>query len=263
MGKIAWTVNIGADTFTTAGSGEASRLASLAVSGKGMVAVRGTVKDGRLAATDFTADVMRGEEKSDMTMTLERGTAIAIKAEKLAPGDDRVPLTAEHWSGILDPLSAWLIPADQDDDLTAGVCNRTLPIFDGERRYDLKLSFRRMDKVKTDQGYTGPVVVCAVSFQPSAGHRAGSGLVKFLAHGRDIELWLAPVGGPRVLAPIRLALANLLGNLIVQANKFQSEVPSSERSRAPLTQPPSKLLLQCHKLRRNDARFLRAAALRA
>jgi Protein of unknown function (DUF3108) len=198
-----------------------------------------------------------------MTMMLDRGRAIAIEAENLAPGNDRVPVTAEHRSGILDPLSAWLIRADQDDDLTAGVCNRTLPIFDGQRRYDLKLSFRRMDKVKADQGYTGPVAVCAVSFQPIAGHRASSALVKFLAQGRDVELWLAPVGGTRLLAPIRLALTNMLGNVVVQANKFQSEAPSSERPRAPLTQSLTKLLLQCHKLRPNDARFLHGPALRA
>ena len=28
------------------------------------------------------------------------------------------------------------------------VCRHTLPIFDGQQRYDLKLAFKRMDKVQ-------------------------------------------------------------------------------------------------------------------
>jgi hypothetical protein len=230
VGKISWSVDIGTDAFMSSGSGEASGVASLAVSGKGTVAARGTVKDGRLEATGFTADVTRGDEKSDMTMVLDHGAVKDIKAEKLAPGEDRVPVTAEHRQNVVDPLTAWLIPAGDRDGLTRAACERTLPIFDGQRRYDLRLAFKRMDKVTTDGGYQGPVAVCSVSFRPIAGHRASSTLVRFLAQGRDIELWLAPVAGTPLLAPIRLSLANMLGNLVVQAHKFQSDGASSERA---------------------------------
>ena len=37
-------------------------------------------------------------------------------------------------------------------------------------RYDLQLAFKRMDKVKAEKGYQGPVVVCAVYFTPIAGY---------------------------------------------------------------------------------------------
>ena len=223
VGKAAWTVDIGEDSYTTTGSGEASGVASLAVSGKGTVAARGTITDGRLEATNFTADITRGEEKSDMAMVLDHGTVTEIKAEKLAPGEDRVAVTDAHRQGIVDPLSAWLIPAGGG--LGKAACERTLPIFDGQRRYDLKLTFKRMDQVKIDKGYQGPVAVCAMSFQPIAGHRASSTLVKYLSQGRDIELWLAPVGGTQLLAPVRLSLANMLGNLVVQATEFQAAPP--------------------------------------
>jgi hypothetical protein len=224
IGKAAWTVDFGEDSYTTTGSGEASGVASLAVSGKGTVAARGTIKDGRLEATNFTADITRGEEKSDMTMVLDHGNVTEIKAEKLAPGEDRVAVTDAHRQGIVDPLSAWLIPAG--DGLGKAACERTLPIFDGQRRFDLKLTFKRMDQVKIDKGYQGPVAICGMSFQPIAGHRASSTLVKYLSQGRDIELWLAPVGGTQLLAPVRLSLANMLGNLVVQANEFLAAPPS-------------------------------------
>jgi hypothetical protein len=89
-----------------------------------------------------------------------------------------------------------------------------------------------MDKVRTEKGYEGAVAVCAVSFKPIAGHRASSALVSFLSQGRDIELWLAPVAGTRLLAPVRLLLANMLGNLVVQANEFQpATVPARSDER--------------------------------
>ena len=230
VGKITWSAEIGAEGFTTSGSGEAAGVASLAVSGKGTAAARGIVKDGRLDTTNFTSDVTRGNEKSDMAMVLDHGSVIEIKAEAPAPGDDRVPVTAAHRQNIVDPLTAWLIPAGDGDGLAREACDRTLPIFDGQRRFDLKLAFRRMDKVKADKGYQGPAVVCSVTFQPIAGHRASSALVKFLSQGRDIELWLAPVTGVRLLAPFRVSVASMLGNLVVQANEFEALAHTASRA---------------------------------
>jgi hypothetical protein len=55
-------------------------------------------------------------------------------------------------------------------------------------------------------------------------------MVKFLAPGRDIELWLAPVAGTRLLAPIRVQIANLLGNIVVQAQEFEAAAQSPARA---------------------------------
>ena len=204
VGKITWSADIGADSFTTTGSGEAAGLASLAVSGKGTATARGIVKDGRLYTTRFTSDITRDDEKSELTMMLDHGAVTELKSAAPLPGDDRVPVTAAHRQNIVDPLTAWLIPAGAGGGLARAACERTLPIFDGLRRFDLKLAFRRMDKVKADKGYQGPAIVCAMIFQPIAGHRASSTLVKFLSDGRDIEVWLAPVTGTGFLAPFRI-----------------------------------------------------------
>jgi hypothetical protein len=117
-----------------------------------------------------------------------------------------------------------LVPAAESGDLLASsACQRNLPIFDGRRRYDLKLAFKQMEKVKAEKGYQGPVLVCSVTFQPIAGHRTNSALVKYLSQGRDIELWLAPIAGTRVLAPFRLSVTNIVGNIVIQASQFQTQ----------------------------------------
>jgi hypothetical protein len=115
---------------------------------------------------------------------------------------------------VFDPLTALLIPADGGDGPSEAACRRTLSVFDGRRRFDLKLAFKRMDKVKADKGYAGPAVVCAVAFQPVAGHRSSS------------------IAGTRLLAPFRMSIANMLGDLVVQANRFEVLAPDSMRASA-------------------------------
>ena len=54
---------------------------------------------------------------------------------------------------------------------------------------------------------------------------ASSTLVKYLSEGRDMELWLAPIAGTRVLAPFRVSISNMIGNLVLQATTFQTSGP--------------------------------------
>src|SRR5213076_1399454 len=89
------------------------------------------------------------------------------------PGWDHVPVTETNRQGVVDPLTAMLFSAaTAGEGLSQEACRHTLPIFDGRQRYDLKLSFKRMDKVTAEKGYAGPVVVCSVGYEPIAGHRA-------------------------------------------------------------------------------------------
>jgi hypothetical protein len=161
-------------------------------------------------------------------MTVSGGAVVKLVAETPKPVADRVPITDAHRLGIVDPVTALLIPAAGRGAATREACERTLPVFDGRRRYDLTLTFKRMGKVKAEKGYAGPVAVCAVKFTARAGHRANSSLVKFLSEGRDIELWLAPVAGARLLAPYRVSVASMFGSLIVEATRFEVVTQTAE-----------------------------------
>ena len=95
-------------------------------------------------------------------------------------------------------------------------------MFDGRLRYDLQLAFKRMDKVKADKGYQGPVVVCAVYFVPVAGYIPHRTTIRYLASQRDMEVWLAPVGATRVLVPYRISIPTPIGMGVMQATQFVS-----------------------------------------
>jgi hypothetical protein len=190
-------------------------------SGDGSLRTRGALTDGRPAPTEFTARTTTDDDMLDVKLVIDDGNVTALSASEPKPDPDRVELTEAHRRGIVDPLTALLVPREGDGAPNAAACQRTLPVFDGRRRFDLKLAFKRIDTVKAERGYAGPVVVCAVTFQPVAGHRTSSTMVKFLTQGRDIEMALAPVSGTRLLAPFRITIVNMLGNLVVQANRFE------------------------------------------
>ncbi len=230
VGKGVWSADIGNDQYMTAASGSASGIISVLVSGEGSLATRGSIKDGRLLPASFTSKITSDDEISELRMLLDGGNVKELVAPPIPSDKDRVLVTETHRQGIVDPLTALLIPvAGNGELLSFEACQRSLPIFDGRRRYDLKLAFKRMDKVKADKGYQGPVVVCSMGFQAIAGHRAGSLLVKYFSQGRDMEIWLAPIAGTRVLALFRLSVANIVGDIVIQASQFETFAQASPR----------------------------------
>ena len=95
-----------------------------------------------------------------------------------------------------------------------------------------------MDKVIAEKGYAGPVVVCSISYEPIAGHRAATPLVKYLSEGGEIELALAPVAGTRLLAPFRMLVVSALVNLVIEANQF--EVTAQPRDASTVADPKAQ-----------------------
>jgi hypothetical protein len=226
IGEVDLLLDLGGDQYTATGSGHASGVLRVLASGEGRFTTHGLVKDGALAPTEFSATTKSADDNADIKMVLDGGNVTELSVTTPPASDDRVPLTDAHRQGVTDPLSAFLIVVGGSGDVLASdACARTLPIFDGRRRFDLALSFKRKDKVATDKGYTGAVVVCAVKFKAIAGYRASSPLVKYLSDGRDIELWLAPITGTRLLGPFRLSVASMLGNLVIAASTFDVVAP--------------------------------------
>ena len=110
------------------------------------------------------------------------------------------------------------------DPLSPEACRTAAPaIFDGRMRYDLKLDFKRMETVKAEKGYHGPVVVCAVYFTPVAGYIPDRPVIKYLAAQRNIEIAFAPVAGTRILVPFRMMIPTPFGTAMLEATQFVTQ----------------------------------------
>jgi hypothetical protein len=231
IGRGTWVIDIGDDSFTAAASGATSGLLQVFASGQGQTAVRGTVSGGQPLPASYASHIVNDQKIDDVRMVISSG---AVKESRVDPppdvGPDRVPVTDAHRRGIADPMTASLIRVPgSGDPLAPSACQRTLAIFDGRMRYDLQLSFKRLERVSTEKGYQGTAAVCAVRFSPIAGHVPDRAAIKYLVQLRDIELWLAPISGTRVMVPYRASVPTPIGLGVMQATQF---ISSPQPSRA-------------------------------
>lgn len=222
LGKGAWIIDIGETEYTAAASGLTTGLLRVFASGQGQGAARGYVQNGQLIPSTYASNIVADKKTEDLRITLGGGNVKEYFVDPpTEPHPDRIPLTDAHRHGVVDPMSGSLgRVAGTGDTMSPEACNRTVSVFDGRIRYDLKLAFKRMETVKTDHGYAGPVAVCAVFFRPIAGYIPDRAAIKYLIAQRDMEVWVAPIAGTRIVVPYRLTIPTPIGLGVLQATQF-------------------------------------------
>ena len=225
LGKGAWVIDIGEDQYSAAAIGKTSGLVRIFAPGEGSGAANGIVISNQFAPASYAASITTGKKTEETRMALSAGNVqdFAITPPPPPPSSDRVPLTDAHRRGVLDPMTASLARiAGNGDMFSPEACQRRLSVFDGRLRYDLAFAFKRIEMVKAAKGYAGPAVVCAVYFSPVAGHNPDRAAIKYLVEQREIEVWLVPISGTRVLVPFRVSVPTPLGLGVLEATQFVS-----------------------------------------
>jgi uncharacterized protein DUF3108 len=224
FGKGAWLIDVREDQFTASVSGATSGLLRLFASGQGTSASRGTVSQGQPVPVSYSSSIHTDKKYDEVRMVMSGTTVKEYVAEPpTIPSPDRVPITDAHRRGVVDPMTASLMKVPGNGDtFSPEACQRKVSVFDGRMRYDLRLAFKRLDKVRSEKGYQGTVVVCAVYFSPVAGYVPERPVIKYLVDLRDIEAWLAPIAGTRLMVPYRVTLPTPLGVGIMEATQFVS-----------------------------------------
>jgi len=222
VGKGAWTVDIGDDQFSAAANGGTSGLLKAFAGGSGTGAAQGRVVNGALVSTNYSASTTTSKKTESIHMALANGTVKEYGIEPDPPVDpDRIPVTDAQRRGVYDPMSGAMIHVPGTaDPLSPEACHTGAPIFDGRMRYDLSLDFKRMETVRAEKGYQGPVVVCAVYFSPVAGYIPDRAVIKYLSAQRHIEIAFAPIAGTRILVPFRMVIPTPLGTAMLEATQF-------------------------------------------
>jgi hypothetical protein len=233
LGTGVWVIDIAPDQYTAVASGRTTGLVKLVSDGSGSGGARGTIAGASMLPTSYASSTTSDKRADEVRMTLRAGAVKDVAAEPpLEPSPDRVPVTEAHRKGVVDPMSAAIIPvAGKGEVLAPDACKRRLAIFDGRQRVDIDLVFKRMDQVKADKGYQGPVVVCQVLYTPVAGHRPERPAIKYLIAQRDMEMWLAPIAGTRVLVPFRFSVPTPFGLGVLQATYFVANAQPAQAAR--------------------------------
>lgn len=222
VGKGAWTIDIADDQFSASAAGGSTGLLKAFSGGSGTGAAQGRVVGGALVSTNYSATTVTSKKSEAIRLELNNGNIRKFAIEPEPPVDpDRVPVTEAHRRGVYDPMTGSMlwVPGTADP-MTPEACRVGAGIFDGRMRYDVKLDYKRMETVKAEKGYQGPVVVCAVYFTPVAGYIPDRPVIKYLAAQRNIEVAFAPVLGTRILVPFWMKIPTPLGPALLEATQF-------------------------------------------
>jgi len=225
LGSGVVNVSLTESGFVADGSAKTAPLIRIFSKSRGSVSARGSFHNNRIVSSMFSGRQNTSKREVKIDLKIVNGVAKDISIDPPLPVGDNshVPITQETRTNVVDPLSAALIlvPA-KSDPLNPDNCNRSIPVFDGRYRFDVALSFARIEKAMRTEGYEGPALVCQIRYVPIAGHRADGTTVRPMVENRDMYIWIAPVAGTRVLAPIKAAVTSPLGTFVLEATRFRA-----------------------------------------
>ncbi len=236
IGSADLTANLDGEGYKMDVQARLTGLAGAITGGSGGAAAAGTVSGARPVPASYAVTSRTSSDQRTVRLNLRSGTVTAVDiSPPVEDREDRVPVKDVHKRGVVDPVSALLMPAlSRGDPVDPGICNRTLPVFDGAARYDIALSYAETRNVEKP-GYSGPVIVCNARYLPVAGHRPDRPGTKFMEENRDLSVWLAPVEGTRVLMPMRISVRTTMGTSVIEATRWSQDgggaVPVSSKGR--------------------------------
>lgn len=230
IGRFALDTQFDGKGYTIIVRGSTSGVSRFVSDGKGYLKSSGRMVGSRVLPGAYLLDTSEnGQRNSSVSMQMKAGTIQNVAAmPPLAKRADRVPLLPQHKRNIFDPLSAMIVPLPKGN--MGSACNRTVPVFDGWQRFDVKLSYKGTAEVGGQDGsYRGTVAVCSARYVPVAGHRPTREAIEYMQNNKALEVWLAPVESLGVMIPYRMQIGTEAGMLVIHASRF---VGASESRRA-------------------------------
>jgi hypothetical protein len=222
VGRGTWTIEIADDHYAASAAGGTTGLLKAISGGRGSGSAQGRIVNGQLVPANYTAMTETSKKVETIRIALAGGNITGSTITPEPPEDPaRIPVTDAQRRGVLDPMTGTLLQVPGTaDPVSAEACKASAAVFDGRMRYELRLAFKRLDKVKAAKGYQGPAVVCAIYFTPVSGYVPDRAAIKYLSGQRNMEVWLAPIAGTRVLVPFKVMIPTPLGTGMMLATDF-------------------------------------------
>lgn len=197
----------------------------------------GRLNSGRAVPNAFSVNASDGKKSATVRMTMNKKGVGRLKINPKPTAywlnhPNRVKVTDAHKKGTIDPVSALIVAGTGSaEQLDKRACQRTVPIFNGRERFNVKLEYREIRTISDKAIPGGRVLVCGAKYHAVAGHRTDRKEIK-LAEKLDIELIMAPIDGSDLLVPYRVTIPTPLGAAVVQASALTTTGTLGKRSAA-------------------------------
>jgi len=220
VGRAEFHADISGERYVLRFSGRAGGIGRIFSNAATTASVTGKLGVDRLLPADYSHAWIEDGETETVAMRFSGRAVTAISLDPAPEHPERyVPLTAETNADALDLVSAFLWPVERATETT---CNRKFPLVDGRRRFDIALTFARLDNFATRDGsFASPVAVCTIHYRSVAGHRIGKPDHSIL-NAKDSEVWMAPLG-EGLAFPARIRLQSRVGRIMLEAQSISSK----------------------------------------
>lgn len=205
--------------YAAAISGSTYGVSRFVSDARATLAGSGRISGNSVLPASYNLETSESGFATSVSMTMRGGAIVGLQAiPNLPKASDRVPLTESSRTNVVDPVGAFVVAMDKASDAPDGnrACNRVVHVFDGWKRFDIRLSYRETRNGDGD----GKVIVCAARYVPVAGHRSSDEDVAYMADNQRLEIWLSPVSGTRYLVPTRILIGTKVGDLVINARNF-------------------------------------------
>ena len=173
IGDVTWTIDFHDNRYSAAAQGATAGLLLIFSRGHGTAEADGSVAGKEPLASNFLLDITHGSASQQVKILFNRGKASESLEPPPKPNPQLVPLNEAYRTGVVDPMSALLVNVPGNVEMAGpAACARTIAVFDGRMRFNLKLAFKRIEQVQVQDGYQGPAAVCAVYLHPIGGIRS-------------------------------------------------------------------------------------------
>jgi hypothetical protein len=201
--------------------GRVQGLARIFSDGRVEAMATGLLSARRLQPDAYRQQWAEEDDAETITMRFSGGRAAEIDAAPPRRRPERYkPVGEGDRRGVLDPLSGTLWPSP--DGLSPLLCERTIPFFDGRRRFDLILTYSRMARFRMFAGDRArPALVCAVRYRAISGHRPGRASIEEMEANDELEVWMSLIKPLGIAAPVKVSALTRHGRLVIQAKRLQ------------------------------------------
>ena len=206
VGRGTWVIDIADDHFTASASGATAGLMRVFASGQGQSAARGAIRPASSCRRPTRRSIVTDQKYDEVRMVISGGAVKEFVAEpptvaepgarsadrgsparRLRPDDRVADSGARATATLFGPAGLPAHACRSSMAACATTCSSPSSASTGSR---------------SERGYQGVAVVCAVSFRRSRGTFRDRHAIKYLAQLRDIEAWLAPIAGYARVGPL-------------------------------------------------------------
>jgi hypothetical protein len=229
IGKANLSATLTPSGYSIGVAAKVSGIARIVSSGEGSAQARGLYNSHGLEPATYTINNTVDALKNSVSLVMHNNSVTSESVMPATPvSPNRVPLTNAARRGVIDPLSAFLVPSEEKDSLSPSNCERTLKIYDGRQRYDIAMAYARTEQVKAGD-LEGSALVCKAAWRPIAGHRTNNLETAHMEENRDVEATLTPIPGTHFLLISRIAIGTSVGRLMIFAQRV-SITPGSQQA---------------------------------